>query len=202
MLCMQKCKHVVCCRVPVIFVKFLGLEGCHVPIHPRASAGQISRHDCCPFPNSALQLAGRTSSRTHSLLPVQSNECTGFDRGADCLSVVNSSHIEEMAAAPGANIFGLTQYDGLTSFFGDQTFDYDGYMLPQVGLSVSTRLQSRILAGRLECVFRRMMLAICHPRDRFCRISLFLWPFIVCIAVRPNSSLQRNPSGVFPHCEP
>lgn len=36
------------------------------------------------------------------------------------------------ADAPLANLFGLHQYDGLTSFFGGQTFDYDGYMLPQV----------------------------------------------------------------------
>ena len=38
-----------------------------------------------------------------------------------------------MAAAPaGPNLFGLHQYDGLSSFFGDQTFEYDGYVLPQV----------------------------------------------------------------------
>ena len=39
-----------------------------------------------------------------------------------------------MAAVPAspANLFGLHQYDGLTSFFGDQNFDYDGFVLPQV----------------------------------------------------------------------
>ncbi|KAK9904775.1 hypothetical protein WJX75_002276 [Coccomyxa subellipsoidea] len=36
-----------------------------------------------------------------------------------------------MAAAPAPNLFGLTQYDGLTNFFSDQNFEYDGYVLPQ-----------------------------------------------------------------------
>jgi hypothetical protein len=27
---------------------------------------------------------------------------------------------------------GLHQYDGLTSFFGNQAFDYNGFVLPQV----------------------------------------------------------------------
>ena len=42
-----------------------------------------------------------------------------------------------MAAAPAAspNLFGLTQYDGLTDFFGgDQTFEYNGFILPEVRL--------------------------------------------------------------------
>jgi hypothetical protein len=42
-----------------------------------------------------------------------------------------------MAAAPAPNLFGLTQYDGLTNFFSDQNFEYDGYVLPQVRLLVS-----------------------------------------------------------------
>ncbi len=36
------------------------------------------------------------------------------------------------APAPAVNLFGLTQYDGLTTFFGDQSFDYNGYVLPEV----------------------------------------------------------------------
>lgn len=35
-------------------------------------------------------------------------------------------------AAPAPNPFGLTQFDGLTSFFGDQNFDYGGFVLPPV----------------------------------------------------------------------
>ena len=39
----------------------------------------------------------------------------------------------DAAAAPiPPNLFGLTQYDALPSFFGDQTFDYNGYVLPAV----------------------------------------------------------------------
>jgi hypothetical protein len=35
-------------------------------------------------------------------------------------------------AAPAPNAFGLHQYDGLSSFFGDQTFDYGDFILPPV----------------------------------------------------------------------
>ncbi|BDA49838.1 Urea-proton symporter DUR3 [Coccomyxa sp. Obi] len=38
---------------------------------------------------------------------------------------------EAAAPAPVVNLFGLTQYDGLTTFFGDQSFDYNGYVLPE-----------------------------------------------------------------------
>ncbi len=40
--------------------------------------------------------------------------------------------MSEAAPAPVVNLFGLTQYDGLTTFFGDQSFDYNGYVLPEV----------------------------------------------------------------------
>lgn len=40
--------------------------------------------------------------------------------------------MSEAAPAPAVNLFGLTQYDGLTTFFGDQSFDYNGYVLPEV----------------------------------------------------------------------
>ena len=36
------------------------------------------------------------------------------------------------AAPPTPNLFGLTQYDNLASFFGDQNFDYNGFVLPSV----------------------------------------------------------------------
>ncbi len=40
--------------------------------------------------------------------------------------------MDAAAPAPVTNLFGLTQYDGLTNFFGDQNFDYNGYVLPKV----------------------------------------------------------------------
>lgn len=35
-------------------------------------------------------------------------------------------------AAPTPNLFGLSEYDNLSSFFGDQSFDYNGFVLPPV----------------------------------------------------------------------
>ena len=37
--------------------------------------------------------------------------------------------------APAPNPFGLHQFDGLSSFFGDQDFDYSGFVLPPVSIS-------------------------------------------------------------------
>ena len=36
------------------------------------------------------------------------------------------------AAAPTPNLFGLHEYDNLSSFFGDQNFGYNGFVLPPV----------------------------------------------------------------------
>ena len=44
------------------------------------------------------------------------------------------------AAAPTPNLFGLGQYDNLASFFGDQNFDYDGFVLPPVRSPCCRRL--------------------------------------------------------------
>lgn len=65
-------------------------------------------------------------------------------------------------AAPAPNPFGLHQFDGLSSFFGDQNFDYDGFVLPPV----STRRLSdpRILKcdiDVIQCHGRRV-----YERDR------------------------------------
>lgn len=38
------------------------------------------------------------------------------------------------------NLFGLHQYDGLSSFFGDQNFAYDGFILPQASPTAPLRL--------------------------------------------------------------
>ena len=43
------------------------------------------------------------------------------------------------AAAPAGppNLFSLHQYDGLTDFWSSQTFEYNGYVLPEVTFGIA-----------------------------------------------------------------
>ena len=48
------------------------------------------------------------------------------------MHILVSGTMGDASAAPPPNLFGLHEYDGLASFFGDQDFDYGAYILPPV----------------------------------------------------------------------
>ena len=93
--------------------------------HPCAASNLTEATAIAPC-SGAVRWQGITEGRRKALW------CFASDFFLRWQSPVISPRTMAAAPAPAMNLFGLHQYDGLTSFFGDQNFDYDGFVLPQV----------------------------------------------------------------------